>query len=254
MKIDEIKITSNMRELNDNEVINLMTSIKLIGQLQPILVNENNELVAGRHRLEACKRLGFTDIAAVRSKIKCPENLTEQEYFELCQVDENLVRNELSPIERAKAISIKKRLLEKILGTSKEAVEQIQKETGLSKGTIYTDVNIAAKFNSLNQDEIEQIKNKARKELIEVDESEIFNTKKEEVKVLFPSYYTTIKSIQTRMTIDLNRLAKEVDHTAPKGIQKLWQEELPLLVEQINLLSEKIAKIIKKEEMKVVKS
>ena len=56
-----IKVGSRFRrDLGDIDA--LAKSISTVGLLHPIVINENNELIAGVRRLEACKKLGWTDI------------------------------------------------------------------------------------------------------------------------------------------------------------------------------------------------
>src|SRR4051812_5308752 len=58
---DVIKGNRFRKDLGD--IDSLAQSIDEIGLLHPIVINENNELVAGQRRLEACKKLGYTRIA-----------------------------------------------------------------------------------------------------------------------------------------------------------------------------------------------
>lgn len=61
MKISEIKVGKRYRrEIGDLE--SLKKSIKEIGLLHPIVVNKNNELIAGVRRYQACKELGLEDV------------------------------------------------------------------------------------------------------------------------------------------------------------------------------------------------
>lgn len=62
MKITDIKIGNRFRK-DLGDIQTLANSIQEIGLLQPIVVNQNNELIAGQRRLEACgKILGWTEI------------------------------------------------------------------------------------------------------------------------------------------------------------------------------------------------
>jgi ParB family chromosome partitioning protein len=61
MKIADIKIGNRFRrDLGDLQT--LAKSIEEIGLLQSIVVNQNNELIAGQRRLEACKTLDWNEI------------------------------------------------------------------------------------------------------------------------------------------------------------------------------------------------
>lgn len=58
-------ITINTRIRRDlGDLTSLAANIREVGLLSPIIVNEDNELLAGERRLEACKLLGYTEIAA----------------------------------------------------------------------------------------------------------------------------------------------------------------------------------------------
>jgi len=86
-----VKINSDRRIVDSSKVEQLADSIKEIGLINPITARECNGgylLIAGMHRLEAFKLLGKETIEA---------NIvtgTELE-FELMEIDENLMRNEL---------------------------------------------------------------------------------------------------------------------------------------------------------------
>lgn len=81
------------------DLTNLSNSIKEKGLLQPILVRnkqEYYEIIAGRRRYEACKKLGWR-------KIICHiVELDDKEAFEVSLV-ENIQRKTLNPIEEAEA-------------------------------------------------------------------------------------------------------------------------------------------------------
>lgn len=69
--IDKIKLPqqSVREEIDYDHISELALSIAAHGLLQPIIVSRDNDdsyiLVAGRHRLEACKRLAWTVIPAI---------------------------------------------------------------------------------------------------------------------------------------------------------------------------------------------
>ena len=91
MKINDIKIGSRFRK-DLGDIQTLADSIKEIGELlQPVVINENNELVAGQRRIEACKRLGWIDIPAYTVNLK---DVIEGEF------QENAVRKGFTMSER----------------------------------------------------------------------------------------------------------------------------------------------------------
>jgi len=93
IKINEVKINEGRRVTDQKKIKELADSIKELGLLNPITVNEDGTLIAGMHRLEACKLLGYEEIKV--NKINLNALLAE-----LAEIDENLVRNELHWLEQ----------------------------------------------------------------------------------------------------------------------------------------------------------
>lgn len=95
--LDAIAVRPDARALDAAAVAGLADSIAEVGLINPIRVRSvgtGYELVAGAHRLEACRRLGLADIAAVVVE-------DDDLHAELAMLDENLCRAELSPADRA---------------------------------------------------------------------------------------------------------------------------------------------------------
>lgn len=66
IKINEITIpTDYSRKLKVSSKNKMIDSIKKIGQLQPIAVDEDKVLIFGQHRLEAMRELNYNDISAI---------------------------------------------------------------------------------------------------------------------------------------------------------------------------------------------
>ena len=62
VRISSIKINPGRREAEPKAVEELARSIAAVGLLNPITLDQHNTLVAGLHRLEAAKLLGWTEI------------------------------------------------------------------------------------------------------------------------------------------------------------------------------------------------
>jgi ParB family transcriptional regulator, chromosome partitioning protein len=92
IKIADVVVGDRKRPLGD--VGALAGSIKEIGLQNPIILTESNVLVSGRHRLAACESLGWTEIPARVVKLDALR-------VELAEIDENLIRNELTVLERS---------------------------------------------------------------------------------------------------------------------------------------------------------
>ena len=59
--IDSVIITDRTRK-DDGDIDSLAESISSVGLLQPIVINEDNELIDGQRRIKACIKLGLTEI------------------------------------------------------------------------------------------------------------------------------------------------------------------------------------------------
>jgi hypothetical protein len=68
----------NTRNLDPNHILDLAESISALGLLQPIAIDKNSRLVAGEHRLEACKLLALDTSEARASHWTQILSLTEK--------------------------------------------------------------------------------------------------------------------------------------------------------------------------------
>ena len=108
IKVGDCRPAKAARVIAPGRVLALADSFKLIGLLQPISVRKVGpvyEVIAGGHRLEAAKTLEWTTIPAF---VRDDNDLQA----ELALIDENLIRNELSPAERAIAVARRKKIYE----------------------------------------------------------------------------------------------------------------------------------------------
>ena len=101
-----------LRALREDTANALAQSMADRGQLQPIVVRPRNDggywLVAGMHRFEAAKILKWQEISCTVF------DDMEAGQAELAEIDENLIRADLSPAERAMHIGKRKELYEKV--------------------------------------------------------------------------------------------------------------------------------------------
>ena len=104
IKINDIVVNNRKRKLNQDKVKELAESMKLIGQLEPITITKDNVLLAGLHRLEASKLLGWDSIDARMFD-------GDEIAMELVEIDENLMRNDLSVLEQGEHLARRQELL-----------------------------------------------------------------------------------------------------------------------------------------------
>jgi ParB family transcriptional regulator, chromosome partitioning protein len=92
--IDEVIIDKRIRT-SLGELSSLMKSMRTFGLMNPIIINEKNELIAGERRLESAKRLGWKTISAT-----VVQGADQAEKLEM-EIEENLHRRNLTPDELA---------------------------------------------------------------------------------------------------------------------------------------------------------
>ncbi|TBN10853.1 hypothetical protein EYC79_18040 [Agrobacterium cavarae] len=96
-----------LRDLEEKTVLALMDSFKSHGQQSPIIVygKETDAVVrlgAGGHRLEACRRLGI--------HVLCFHSDGDELDRQLCEIDENLIRADLTPADKALFLARRKEI------------------------------------------------------------------------------------------------------------------------------------------------
>ena len=105
--IFQINVNAGRREADPEAVQRLADSISKVGLLNPITVDQEYTLIAGLHRLEAVKRLGWTEI-------KCTVSNLEGLQAELAEIDENFVRKDLSDNEFRELLLRRKEIYESL--------------------------------------------------------------------------------------------------------------------------------------------
>lgn len=140
LPIDQIAIRSDARAIDETTVAALSESIANVGLINPIRVRSVGdgqwEVIAGAHRLSACKSLGLAEITAI-------EVTDDDLHAELAMIDENLCRAELSPSDRAKQTARRKAIYlelhpETAVGVSQAAGMNAAQERG---GQVVHDVD-----------------------------------------------------------------------------------------------------------------
>ena len=153
LRIADIVAGPNRRSVDEVNVRELADSIREVGLLNPITVTPDNRLVAGAHRLEACRLLGWTEIECTRLE-------GSSLLLQLAEIDENLIRNELDPISIGELAIKRDEILESlgqraISGENQHSVrggetvsppkttEAIAKEIGIGKRTLQHNKQLA---------------------------------------------------------------------------------------------------------------
>ena len=192
--LEQIAIGPRLREVDEAVVERLAESMDRIGLQNPIQVRHNFgidpdtgeydrsldqggfALVAGRHRIEAARKLGWGRIEALVLDDPSPDILA------LVEVDENLARSELTPLHRGRFIARREELRRKLYPDARHGgdrksqeyrdkiktelfgldsspplsfVEETANLTSFSKGTVERALRIGKRILPELQDELE---------------------------------------------------------------------------------------------------
>lgn len=115
ISIQDVCIKNRIRK-NLGDIKSLAENIKILGLLSPIIINENNELLAGERRLEACKLLGWSDVDAIII------NTLDKEHNISVEICENVNRQDFSMEELVNA------------GIELERIESIKADERMKSG------------------------------------------------------------------------------------------------------------------------
>lgn len=150
LKIDDIKLLSNIRDhLEYEDIKSLSEDIKKHGQLQPVLVSNDNYLLAGYRRYHAIKlnsEKENEDGNIICYKLKRNHNEIDNEELQEIQLAENEQRRSIDYFQLSNLYNTYK----KNIGSQKDLVEIFKK----SKGTI----SAILKINSIDPMLVDYIK------------------------------------------------------------------------------------------------
>jgi len=223
------RISIDLSNLNE-----LISSIEENGLLQPIIVSKTNDtdytIIAGHRRYEAFKFLNKKTIPAI-----VKENVSSKD-LAILSLSENLIRENLHPIENA--IAIKNILDNGIV----ESQNKLANYVGLSKGHIsklmnilklpnkfiqkikqddYKDINILILLNKIDDELLlfniyDKIKTMSRLEAVKYINNHVFKKEKKD-------FILEIKQTKTKITINID-------------IKNLSEDQVAILNQKISTL------------------
>ena len=113
LPINEIVIGERRRE-EFGDIQGLADSIAKFGLFHPIVVDDQNNLIAGERRLIACKSLEWSEVPC-----RLYRELTDEERSEI-ELDENLKRKDLTPYEASKQLLKNAKKIEPFISSAAE--------------------------------------------------------------------------------------------------------------------------------------
>ena len=141
IQIHCIDVGERLRPVDPDYVALLAASMAERGQDTPIVIssgggpNGNHRLIAGAHRLAAAQSLGWEEIEALVSDAEGLE-------ADLLEVDENLMRRELSALDRAVFLARRKEIYEQLHPETKHGGKrpkgQVDKDVHLIRSATFS--------------------------------------------------------------------------------------------------------------------
>ena len=140
INIDDIIVSDErLWQLKEDEVSTLKKSIKEIGLITPITVQERGGkylLIGGEHRYTACKQLGFKTMPCNIIPREYENDEDEDARLVLMEVDENLVRRTADFIEESFLLNKRRIAYEKLNpNCTPEKVRNSKKTTEYKNGS-----------------------------------------------------------------------------------------------------------------------
>ena len=148
ININKIKINPGRRTAAPVDVQKLAESMAEIGLMHPITLDADRNLIAGLHRLEAAKLLGW-------SEIECTVCPLDELHAELAEIDENYVRANLTPLQASQLLLRRKEIYETLHPETKAGAAQGNGMKRSADGDL-TD-NLSARPKSFAQDAAEML-------------------------------------------------------------------------------------------------
>lgn len=137
VEIDWVVVGKRWCHLDEQRVLEKMASISSVGLLSPILVRPDGTLIAGWHRLEACKRLGWERIPADVREYSDAD-------AEIAEIDENLTGSHLSWLQQCEQFTRRRDLLAETGRLTKVGDNQYTEVRHSDAGPLTTSADLAA--------------------------------------------------------------------------------------------------------------
>ena len=222
------KIVIKRTELRVQKVdTELVESIKTIGLMNPLIVSEDFELLAGGRRYAACRELNMKSLP-VRIFKNNGQNRNDRQ--EIAHLDENLVRRNLEGIELDRALVQRKKMYESIYpsakkgGDRKSEVAKIKSQNSTIDSFVDDTAKRTGKSKTTIKDSIRRFENAT--ELV---------TKARENGILNDSKTNLLVTLSPKKQDELLQLAISLPVDTLKQIIKLSDEyKLSDLISEIN--------------------
>ena len=248
-RLSELKATNPYLRLG-TDVSDLEKSIKTLGLIAPIVITEDNLILAGARRYQALLNLGFTEAPV---KVVSGNALEK----ELVSIDENLVRKDLTKIEIESQLRRAKEIYQELFPVEEVPESEIESEEKNEKTVLPAEkfLTMVAEKTGLSPKQIHEAIERDEKASVEVKEArkngelslsqtnQIVKLNKEDQKVAIDH----LKELPTRELKKFIKIAKTkgVDEAIAATPQLPNQRDF----EELNQNLKKIIKKLKQLEL-----
>ena len=137
--IDGVFIHEGRRPAEKERVDALAESMRELGQLEAIVVDEDHRLIAGLHRIEAAKSLGWKTIHATVLDLYGLR-------AELAEIDENLIRSELPKALYVTQLARRKAIYEELHPASTKGGDHRSEKSKRKNGALISEPSFTPSF------------------------------------------------------------------------------------------------------------
>lgn len=164
--LDQIKVRIRLRTPKESKVADIAESIKTIGLLNPITIDQDNYIVCGYHRYLAHKLLKAECIDAIRKDFS-------PIYFEMSEIDENIKRNDIkSYIEFSEHLKRREELLIE-LGLRKKSGYNKKEDGKLTTNEVAEELDMTNRLYRIKRQIAEKMIEEVRDELRDTQFAEV---------------------------------------------------------------------------------
>jgi len=218
--IDNIDIPRRLRAVDPSRVAALAESINEIGMQSPITLwaepDAAFQLIAGAHRLEAAVSLGWEWIDAIFMD-------ADQIDRQIWEIDENLMRSELTPTQKAEHLAKRKELWEArnsvascntTPGRPKRFDTETAEKTGVNRSTVNRAISRANGVSEEVRDEIRGT---------ELDKGTVLD----DLRRIAPEMQLDRVKEMRASRVNLNKIDDDVKARAAKEVASIMVEYVP---------------------------
>lgn len=252
-KLNDLKATNSYLRMG-TDVSDLENSIRTVGLIAPLVISENNIILAGARRFQALLNLGFTEAPVIVKKLNALER-------ELISIDENLVRKDLTKTEIEGHLRRAKEIYQELnpheFETNNEKIVEVEDENKVVKevlpganflNMVSEKTGLSAKqiHQAINRDEMahDVIKTARKKGELSISQTnEIVKLKKDEQK-------KSIEHIKKLPVKEIKNFVKKVhSHGVETAIKEIQVIPHAREFNEIELVLKKLNKKLKQLEL-----